>query len=482
MWRPACGTASAPEWRIAEEWSLALARAIERELRDAGSCVVRYGSRHHALLDLLTRVAAGDLSRAWAWHQLGFWRTAPRAANPASRVLAALATEPQGIAALLRETAERGFLNFYLHDASEDSWLPVARAALGAMGADPALTGRHASPLPVLDVEQRAAALLWRSPLTGPIIAGSPPVARRPLAALLTLAAEPGALAGSPEHSAVLLDVIEAALGAAANDQAASLDAVATSTDHGAVTERAAVRLRDRDGTPYKDLDETSTNRGPSAAEPLIRPHRLAEASRQPSGPEPPKPRRTAEAKPDGGVPEGDRDVVVGRPAAPIEPRRAGRTEWGGLLFLLNLIGKADIEQPALRNHNVSETLHRLARLLAPVGPEDPAALGFAGLRPGDPPPEGDMDPLDPAGETAIAALRSVVVVKLRRRLERPEDPEAALLRFVCRRSAEIVTDPGWIEVRLRHEDVSIEIRRAALDLDPGWLPWLGVVVRFVYG
>ncbi len=25
------------------------------------------------------------------------------------------------------------------------------------------------------------------------------------------------------------------------------------------------------------------------------------------------------------------------------------------------------------------------------------------------------------------------------------------------------------------------ETRRAALDLDPGWLPWLGCIVRFVY-
>jgi hypothetical protein len=26
-----------------------------------------------------------------------------------------------------------------------------------------------------------------------------------------------------------------------------------------------------------------------------------------------------------------------------------------------------------------------------------------------------------------------------------------------------------------------VEVRRAGLDLDPGWIPWLGAVVRFVY-
>jgi hypothetical protein len=35
--------------------------------------------------------------------------------------------------------------------------------------------------------------------------------------------------------------------------------------------------------------------------------------------------------------------------------------------------------------------------------------------------------------------------------------------------------------VRLSHNDVSTVIRRIGLDLDPGYVSWLGVVVRFVY-
>jgi hypothetical protein len=51
----------------------------------------------------------------------------------------------------------------------------------------------------------------------------------------------------------------------------------------------------------------------------------------------------------------------------------------------------------------------------------------------------------------------------------------------VTARHAEIVVDPAWIEVRFAVADVSTEVRRAGLDLDPGWLPWLGLVVRFTY-
>jgi hypothetical protein len=61
------------------------------------------------------------------------------------------------------------------------------------------------------------------------------------------------------------------------------------------------------------------------------------------------------------------------------------------------------------------------------------------------------------------------------------DEPPPSLIDFVCRRRAEIIADPGWIEVRFSLDEVSTEIRRAGLDLDPGYLSWLGIVVRFVY-
>ena len=61
------------------------------------------------------------------------------------------------------------------------------------------------------------------------------------------------------------------------------------------------------------------------------------------------------------------------------------------------------------------------------------------------------------------------------------DEPRASLLEFVCRRRAEVVADPGWFEVRLSLDEVTTEIRRAGLDLDPGYLRWLGAVVKFVY-
>jgi hypothetical protein len=53
---------------------------------------------------------------------------------------------------------------------------------------------------------------------------------------------------------------------------------------------------------------------------------------------------------------------------------------------------------------------------------------------------------------------------------------------------AETVRHRGWIiadaervSVRFRLDDADIRLRRRALDIDPGWVPWLGLTVHYVY-
>jgi len=41
--------------------------------------------------------------------------------------------------------------------------------------------------------------------------------------------------------------------------------------------------------------------------------------------------------------------------------------------------------------------------------------------------------------------------------------------------------EPGWIELVLPLDSVDTSVRRLGLDLDPGWLPWLGRVVKIRY-
>jgi hypothetical protein len=58
---------------------------------------------------------------------------------------------------------------------------------------------------------------------------------------------------------------------------------------------------------------------------------------------------------------------------------------------------------------------------------------------------------------------------------------EPMLLDRICRRRARVVADPGWIEVHLSLDEMSTDLRKAGLDLDPGYIQWLGVVIKFFY-
>ncbi|NMF91676.1 hypothetical protein GPA26_24800, partial [Aromatoleum petrolei] len=58
---------------------------------------------------------------------------------------------------------------------------------------------------------------------------------------------------------------------------------------------------------------------------------------------------------------------------------------------------------------------------------------------------------------------------------------EAALAAALAERPARVRATRSHLDVHLRLADVNLDIRRTGLDLDPGWLPWLGRVVHFHY-
>jgi hypothetical protein len=85
-------------------------------------------------------------------------------------------------------------------------------------------------------------------------------------------------------------------------------------------------------------------------------------------------------------------------------------------------------------------------------------------------------DPLG-AADTLDVLLDSWVIA-LRRRV-----------RLECGLAlGELVRRPGRISNTRTHLDITLDLRRAdvrvrkaGLDIDPGWLPWFGKVVRFHY-
>ncbi len=164
--------------------------------------------------------------------------------------------------------------------------------------------------------------------------------------------------------------------------------------------------------------------------------------------------------------------------------RTQGITNYGGLLFLLPLVESSGgiellLSEPSLAEKSLPEVLHRLALNLYPLSPHDPAALAFAGMMPQQVLPYDLECELSENQTNILEAATTLVISSLAERL--PKWHRASLMQRVVERDATIVADPGWFEIHFRLIDVSVDIRRVALDLDPGFIPWLGVVTKYVY-
>ncbi len=422
---------SAPEDQMVQAWSAALGRSLSTAVREGRTDqVVRYGSRIHALVDLGTGAATGDLRRAWAWSQLGLGPVQPSSTpGTAARLLAAaLAEEPSTIVPVLRTLAASGHLESLLGLLPEKVWTDLAGQALQAAGA-----AMEAGPDPT--EAPGSPAVVRRALQFSPI--GGLPLLRRlapghPLrSALITLAllhADPGSV-----RNPATLQALRALQAATATPES----------------------LQSPESPDRKERESDVPHAEPAWAENL-------------------------DAVQDVLAPE----LLQGLPLPDL--RRSGATRLGGLLFLLGLLEDlglpGEIAAASTRTgRSFRWTLHLLGLTLTSAAPDDPAVLAFAGLLPDEPPPSQDEDPPSPEERETCAAWSERIAAELRVLLRREEEPSAAVLDRLCRRHARIVADPGWIEAHLSLDEVSMDVRRAGLDLDPGWISWLGVALRFVY-
>ncbi|WP_250037751.1 hypothetical protein [Paractinoplanes maris] len=440
---------------LAEAWGRAAALALSVTLAAGGADVVRYRGPVQARRDLVLSVLRDDRTRLWAWRSLGLWPM-PSAGPPIGEVLVpvlrAVAEDDEAYAAtaLITAVAAAGLLPALIGAVPDRALVELSRAAWRR------ITG-SVPPLASVAAFHRTAdgvAVLTRSVLIGAVDRAARDTAcpdlDAALAAFAVLEVDPG-LARGPAAGSLLAEVAAHLAGPSGRPREVPVEQDRARRDAGA-------------GPQPTDGASPAGQAGRSARpEPGESPARVS------------PPARSA------GI-----DPV---PAAVITPGRVRRTSWGGLLFLLPLVAEVDLPGrvtadpgryggPGLRPvlHELGRrTCRRAAPAAGPPEPDDPAVLAFAGLPPDAEPPEPPPHPeiLEPVVDELAGILRAMLP---------PQPTEQALLRLVSHRSAVVEAEPGWIDLLFDLDDVDVDIRRAGLDLDPGFLPWLGCVVRYRYG
>jgi hypothetical protein len=447
---------------LASEWSRVLAEEILRAMRDRRA--VFYYSRRQALMDLAVSVARGDLSRSWAWRQLGLWRAGDAVSETEAifELVRAVSSDPAAVIPALNALAEAGCLERIARRFTPRHWTALATAALNEAG----VTGlvKNAADKPSSRALRDAMRVINSSRLL-PVITTSQSLASESLeacraaAALVALEAEPARLRS--ESAGAMVGLIAGAIHSAITGLSPSLHGM-SAADHGS-------NQKIVNETPREEARPSAPDVAPGATG--------AQGVTGATADE-----RNSRQQTEQNAEEGEEGLEAA------DRRRRALTRFGGLLFLLGLVDELKLvdeilAHPALGVRPFRQVMRWLALALAPIEENDPAALAFAGL-----PPDAEL-PLDqePPGETetvAINALAARIIEHLSAMIDQRAEwrgDRAALIEFVCRRRAEIVADPGWIEVRFSLDEVTTEIRRAGLDLDPGYVPWLGVVVRFIY-
>ena len=503
---------------VEARWAAAVLDALRRALAGRSPDVVHHPRPVDGLAELVTELAAGRTARTWAWRRAGLLQPgdpAPGSA-PAEAVLAAAHRRPELVSAALVSAVGAVGVPALHRLLGASGWRRLAvlvRAAAGGPPAVPPPLARRA--------DERApgnpvasARTVFAATATGdadvPVADVTEPVTDERRARLVTAVTARSVLAAELRHGRIRPTAEVAVAWAVLVAGEAEPGLLARTGADDVLRHLAAVLA----GTASIGQPVVLRQVKPPRAEPLSaspdvdRIEQPERPDRQvPAGPdlaietEPPElldqqlPRPPVHAV-EPGRPEPLGQHVPAEPALTVEAEPVdaaapapATTGWAGLLFLLATAEEAGIpgaplDDPALAARTLRWSMAALApRLLAQVPPppaaDDPAVLALAGLTPTAPPPEG-RPPLA-AEATALDGHARRWAATTARRLGREDDDPAAVVTEVARRPGAVVAVPGWIEVHLPLDEADVDIRRAGLDLDPGWVPWLGAVVRYVY-
>lgn len=467
------------------QWSRQLRTLIEREMAAGGDNVVRYASRRAALLDMASAIAVNDTRRAWAWRQLGL-ASLPDActvAQAAPQLLSALRHEAALIVPTLLQLAARRRLlpvlrqfDRYQIDTLWQAWMQHCRIDPRWIDVGATLSATRAT-VESIDLDH---SVVLRE-LCDAIARGHLPLPSRHASVLIATECVPSIFLQPPAQVAAALAQIERQLG------------VVSMPDAGAHASTTAARRHDaiaRDTQAGREPAKTQAAQARRAMAPDVSPEDIDGAPD--IRPVQDKLQRAAESVAPADDDRAAPDATYAGDAGALQARDGDITshallsDYGGLFLLLPVLARRDLVRALLEDNCFGERplvwrLCALCQCLLPVPLPDVALKLFCGIAPdAEWPLRGAAAQPTPSEGAALKAYADEITQTLADLLRWPQGA-GAFIRRLCRRHARLLDDAGWLEVVFALRDVDTEVRRAGLDLDPDYVPWLGKVVKFRY-
>lgn len=484
--------------RTGDTWSDLIADAIRRTLAEHGGhhsdYLVRYPSRRHGLVDFALEVSAGRVRRAWAWNQLGWSHlTDPLSLSQASQQLVqALHREPALLLPIFIRLAQADRLAPWLAALPETHQQALLQCLFTQAGV----------PAGWLNKAPKA---LATSPETGQPLSGpSGVLIQRSLIArhLISSARKWVIRSAIPARHWALIGLLE-------QEPALFSRPTHVITEHLADAEIQWRHLTGNAVHPNKPASSAEPSHGSDPDTRLGDPRSRSFDDGNAND------RVTQEHTADQVEPEQTTELATDSnddPFAPWLELTVRQSEWGGLFYLLPLledppspeetgIATALIETPVFAQRSLAWVLYHFFRRLfeqecgypqqtrsgcpanqetLPPFPEaDPSLRILSHL-----PVDEDIPDLEAPTSAEQDALDTQVYrcsLALQRRLPQPEKTPGDQWLWLCRRPAQLHLDTAWIDVHFPLDRLDTDIRKAGLDLDPDYVPWLGKVVKLHY-
>lgn len=511
---------SAPDAELVTQWCDTLAAQLRAALcHQDDTEIVRYQNHYQLLQDFILGIASGQLRRSWAWRMAGMLEIIPETAQlrgdvgltPAavkSALLQQLMAAPEFIVPVFAELEKRSLAAALTHSWNALDWDDIVYAAAKRLGATPQGIASVLLLLDKIAFEETSGDRLaaprgaaehlgeQRTPLVNDVRPGQ----KSGLRLLKVLAQVPTFFQREILHANEfwLTQFLRKIVIAHKNIAASSSESLNKIPDLRAMTEQ---RANSRDDIPTKNKNHSSL--WPVSVKTEI-PSSFAENFNSSA------PQNTAhdDTTLSDGKPSGDASPEAFSRREPFTAEKAHSeesefaqvfsidTDYAGLVFLLNIMVELDIVDGWMRDCTLGEyaVSSLIIALLAEAFAkeklyfprQDASVRVCCGLplnsqETAVPQTEFPKD-ISNRIEKDAARLLHRCFARLQCSTETGQtDTTPSLLQFVCQRPARLYADRGWITVALPLAQIDTRIRRAALDFDPGYILWLGYVVKINY-